>query len=98
MRERRFSPDARIAPNVPCTSIYSRTDGIVAWQHCLEYPGELAENIEVYSSHVGMAVQPSVFYAVAERLQYTAQNWQPFAAKHAHLSCSYPRAAVPQNT
>ena len=35
-------------PPVPTTSIYSRTDGIVAWRCSLNEPGPLAENIEVH--------------------------------------------------
>jgi hypothetical protein len=36
------------APPVPTTSIFSRTDGICAWQACLnEGTGPRAENIEV---------------------------------------------------
>lgn len=85
---------ARAVPPVPCTSIYSRTDGVVAWQNCLEQPGPQTENIEVYSSHIGMAVQPSVWYAVADRLQYQASNWKPFAPK-SHLSLLYPTPASP---
>src|ERR1700712_5294890 len=41
-------------PEVPTTSIYSRTDGIVAWRTSLLEEGPLAENIEVRASHLGM--------------------------------------------
>lgn len=85
---------AREVPPVPCTSIYSRTDGVVAWRNCLEQPGQQTENIEVYSSHIGMAVHPSVWYAVTDRLQYQAKDWQPFAKDHQHLSLVYPKPAV----
>ena len=44
--------------SVPSTAIYSRTDGIVAWQLCIESAGPLRESIEVRSSHSGMAVNP----------------------------------------
>jgi pimeloyl-ACP methyl ester carboxylesterase len=47
------------------TSIYSRSDGIVAWRACLD---PAAEQIEVQSSHVGMAVNGQVFKAVAAAL------------------------------
>jgi pimeloyl-ACP methyl ester carboxylesterase len=47
------------------TSIYSRSDGIVAWRACLD---PAAEHIEVQSSHVGMAVNGQVFRAVARAL------------------------------
>jgi hypothetical protein len=38
-------------PPVATTSIFSRSDGICAWQACLNKDGPLAENIEVYGSH-----------------------------------------------
>ena len=47
-------------------SIYSRTDGIVKWRACLD---EAAELVEVRSSHVGMAVNPEVYRAVAQTLE-----------------------------
>ncbi len=50
--------DLRQAPPVPTTSIYSRSDGIVAWQCSVEQPGALVENIEVRASHVGLGVNP----------------------------------------
>ena len=66
-------------PQVPTTSIYSRSDGVVAWQSSIE-SSELphTENIEVVSSHVGMAVHPLVLFAVADRLAQPEAAWQPF--------------------
>ena len=63
---------------VPSTAIYSRTDGIVAWQLCIESEGPLRESIEVRSSHSGMAVNPSALYAVADRLAQPEGRWRPF--------------------
>jgi len=65
-------------PPVPTTSIFSRTDGVVAWRCCLETPGELAENIEVDGSHCGLGANPAVLYAVADRLAQREGAWQPF--------------------
>jgi len=66
-------------PLVPTTSIYSRTDGVVAWQTSVEPSGGLhTESIEVVSSHVGMAVHPLVLFAVAERLGQPEGDWKPF--------------------
>ena len=42
-------------PPVPTTSIFSRSDGICAWQTCLNDEGAEVENIEVYGSHCGLA-------------------------------------------
>jgi pimeloyl-ACP methyl ester carboxylesterase len=67
------------APQVPTTSIYSRSDGVVAWQSSIE-SSELphTENVEVVSSHIGMAVHPAVLFAVADRLAQPEGQWQPF--------------------
>src|SRR6185295_16086859 len=40
----------RRPPPVPTTSIFSRSDGIVAWQCCLQPAGERAESIEIQAS------------------------------------------------
>ncbi len=69
----------RLPPPVPTTSIYSKTDGIVAWQCSLNEPGPLAENIEIQASHVGMGVNPAALFAIADRLAQPEDSWQPFS-------------------
>lgn len=64
--------------SVPATSIYSRSDGVVAWQSSLDNEGPIAENIEVVSSHVGMGGHPAVLFAVADRLAQPEGEWHPF--------------------
>jgi hypothetical protein len=76
--DRRLHEAFRSPPPVPATSIYSRTDGVVAWQCCLEEKGPQTENIEVEGSHCGLVVNPAVFYAVADRLAQREGEWQPF--------------------
>ncbi len=66
------------APPVPTTSIYSRTDGIVAWQCSVEPPSDRAESIEVIGSHCGLGVNASVLYAMADRLAQPEGQWRPF--------------------
>jgi len=68
----------RLAPPVPTTSIYSRTDGIVAWQCSLNPPGPLAENIEVPASHIGLGLNPLAMMAIADRLVQDPAAWRPF--------------------
>ena len=70
----------RTPPPQPTTSIYSRTDGIVAWQCSINEPGPLVENIEVQASHVGMGMNPLALYAVADRLAQLPGQWRPFDA------------------
>lgn len=78
----RYREASSFAPpqGVPSTAIYSRTDGIVPWQIAREGAGELTENIEVRASHIGLGVNPGVFYAVADRLAQTPTPWQRFRA------------------
>ncbi|MEN2787603.1 esterase/lipase family protein [Sphingomonas qilianensis] len=65
-------------PPVPTTSIFTREDGIVAWQNCIEPEGPESDNIEVIGSHCGLAVNPAVLYAIADRLAQPEGNWHPF--------------------
>ncbi|MBR1193865.1 alpha/beta hydrolase [Bradyrhizobium sp. AUGA SZCCT0240] len=70
--------DVAVAPPVPTTAIYSRTDGICAWQGCVEETSAQAESIEVQGSHCGLAVNPAAVYAVADRLAQPEGGWTPF--------------------
>ena len=66
------------APPVPTTSLYSKTDGIVAWQCSLNEPGPRTENIEIHASHMGMGLNPMALYAIADRLAQVEGKWQRF--------------------
>jgi pimeloyl-ACP methyl ester carboxylesterase len=68
----------RTAPPVPTTSIFSRSDGVVAWQCSLERESAHTENIEVQASHLGMGMNPLALYAIADRLAQPEDDWQPF--------------------
>jgi pimeloyl-ACP methyl ester carboxylesterase len=68
----------RTTPPVPTTSIYSRSDGIVAWQCCLQPRERRAESIEVQASHLGIGMHPASWYAVADRLAQPEGEWRPF--------------------
>lgn len=61
--QRRITP-----PPVPCTAIYSRSDGIVAWRSCMEDAAPGIENVEVAGSHLGLAYNRQAIRAVAEAL------------------------------
>ncbi len=63
---------------VPSTAIYSRYDGMVAWQTCLDTPSERAENIAVLSSHIGYGHHPATVWAIADRLAQPVDTWAPF--------------------
>ena len=69
----------REAPPVPTTAIYSRGDGVVAWQACLD--GTRAphvENVEAPGSHCGMCWNPAVLRIVADRLAQPAGRWRRY--------------------
>ncbi len=65
-------------PCVPTTSIYSRTDGVVAWQCSVEQETATSENIEVHASHVGMGMNPTALFAIADRLSQPEGDWKRF--------------------
>lgn len=73
----------RTAPRVPTTSIFSKTDGVVAWQCSINAPASHTENIEVHASHIGMGMNPLALYAIADRLRQDPQDWQRFDASGA---------------
>jgi triacylglycerol lipase len=52
-------------PGVGFTSVYSRTDGVVDWHACLD---PAARQVEVSSTHVGMAVNAEVYGVIADTL------------------------------
>jgi triacylglycerol lipase len=50
--------------------VYSRSDGIVDWRACLD---PCAEQVEIASSHLGMAVSPAAWRAVGAALDRFGQ-------------------------
>ena len=78
-----FLAQLRVPPRVPTTSIYSRSDGIVAWQCSLNGDEPHTENIEIQSSHIGMGMNPVALLAIADRLRQDPAHWQRFDARGA---------------
>lgn len=76
--DHRFGGALAGTPPVPTTAIFSRTDGICAWQGCMEQTSATSESIEVESSHCGMGHHPAAVYAVADRLAQAEGEWSPF--------------------
>ncbi len=58
-------------PAVRTTSIYSRSDGVVAWQACC-HDGlhDHVQDVEVQSSHLGMGWNQAVLHAVRDCLSW----------------------------
>jgi pimeloyl-ACP methyl ester carboxylesterase len=69
------------SPPVPTSSVYSKTDGIVAWQASIQ-DAALAkapfENIELIASHFGIGFNALAWYVIADRLGQAPGAWQPF--------------------
>jgi pimeloyl-ACP methyl ester carboxylesterase len=76
------SEAARIAREeplaVPTTCIYSKSDGIVAWQCCLSRPAAETENVEVHSSHLGYGHSVETLRVIADRLAQPEGQWRPY--------------------
>lgn len=53
---------------VPVTALYSKSDGVVAWQACIDEWSPQVEHVQVYTSHSGFGFDASVFRIIAERL------------------------------
>ncbi len=65
-------------PGVPSTAVYSRSDGIVPWQIARQTGSSIAENVEVYGSHIGLGFNAGVLFLLAERLAQREGGWRPF--------------------
>lgn len=54
---------------VPVTAIYSKRDGIVAWQACIDRWSPNVRHIEVSETHVGLGFSPRVLDLIATELE-----------------------------
>src|SRR5277367_4569608 len=72
---------------VPTTHVYSRTDGVVHWESCVDLSGApTVENVEVMGSHVGMGVNDDVYRVIADRLSMPRRSRLHAAESHADAS------------
>lgn len=53
---------------VPVTAIYSKRDGVVAWQACIDERSPAVEHVEVRTTHIGLGFAPEVYEIVARRM------------------------------
>ena len=60
--------DATSPIRVPLTVLFSRRDGVVSWQACIDHRSPSVEHVEVSSTHLGMGFDPDVWAIVADRL------------------------------
>ena len=67
---------------LPTTAIYTKEDGIVPWEACMEMEvDDFHQNIQVRGSHCGLGMNSSVFMVIEDRLRYSINNWQHFKPK-----------------
>lgn len=65
-------------PPVPCTSVYSKSDGVVGWRESIQVENDITENIEVGSSHLTMGFDIDVINIVADRLAQPENQWNKY--------------------
>jgi hypothetical protein len=65
---------------VPSTAVYSRQDGIVSWQACVEPQTALHQNVEVRCGHLGFGADAATLWLIADRLAAPASARPPFQA------------------
>jgi triacylglycerol lipase len=56
---------AALPPGVEAVAVYSRSDGVVDWNACVD---PCAESVEIDSSHCGMSVHPAVYRVLEQAL------------------------------
>ncbi len=73
----------RKPPPLRTTSIYSRTDGVVAWQTC-RHPrsSRLVHDVEVTGSHIGMGWNRDVLAVITDRLGQHLGPWRTYERTH----------------
>lgn len=54
---------------VPVTAIYSRRDGVVAWQACIDRWSPDVRHVEVSETHIGLGFAPRALAIVADAME-----------------------------
>ena len=52
----------------PVTAVYSRRDGVVAWQACIDRHAPSVDHVEVETTHLGPGLSAEVYRIIARRL------------------------------
>ncbi len=63
---------------VPTTAIFTKEDGVVPWELCLEEQDNWHQNVQVRGSHLGLGVNPLVLEIIEDRLKLDKSNWHYF--------------------
>ncbi|MES2798085.1 MAG: alpha/beta fold hydrolase [Bacteroidota bacterium] len=65
-----FENQIPVPPSMPTLALYSKLDGMVPWQACMDLnPDELHQNQEVSSSHFGMGGNREVMTAIRKFIE-----------------------------
>ena len=86
--------EAPFPKGVRFLSVYSRTDGVVRWQSCLD---PHAEHLEIRASHIGMGMHPASWHAVAselERLRRSETSRKAALKARRHAKARARRASI----
>lgn len=71
--------DELTSPPVPMTAIYSKGDGVVHWEGCMEQTEDHnTQNIQVCGSHCGMGFNPTIYHILADRLAQAEDAWEKY--------------------
>lgn len=62
--ERLIDERERQPITVPITALFSKRDGVVAWQACIDPFGNPVDHVEVRSTHLGMMLDPDVWTTI----------------------------------
>ncbi len=58
----------KLGLNQPVTSVYSKSDGIVAWQASVDVYNPQARNVAINTTHIGIGVSPVAWRLIADIL------------------------------
>jgi hypothetical protein len=54
---------------VPVVAVYSKRDGVVAWQACIDRWSPDVRHVEVSETHVGLVFAPRVLSIIADEIE-----------------------------
>ena len=67
-----------VPPDVPVTAVYTKSDGIVAWQSCREIDSATRESIEIRGAHGTMVRNIAAWRIIVDRLAQREGEWRPY--------------------
>jgi pimeloyl-ACP methyl ester carboxylesterase len=67
--EREIAQRYDVPLKVPVAAVYSKRDGVVAWQACIDHWSPQVRHIEVSETHLGLGFAPQVMSIVAQEAQ-----------------------------